>query len=633
MRLLGGRRLRYLQLGALLRLFLLLYGLYQDAHSPLPYTDIDYSVFLGGARGIVQGCPLEAAVPLGADPLDATLSELQAPPLAPVNGCAQGWLSIGARYILAHEEILNARSGGHQSAEESRQSLGEDAALSLIEPGLIETVLLPVSFAVLKPILKPLAAMGNPYARATYRYTPILAILLAPGAWFGGLFEQMWGKLLFAAADLVAAILMWDIVRLLANGSRDDQTNTAGVSQRASAGPLRRLLDSLSDPTHSVGLLWLLNPFPAQIATRGSCESIMSVLVLAFASTAVRAVQSGEPDEKSSSQEQQTSELSERTTSSEDAKEDSNPGKASPVDSKDDDIQPVGTGPASLPALPLPVLAAPVLLAFAAHMKLFPVIYGIPVLAALLSSSRTRSRWLEAIGFAGSSAYAFLGLSGFVWLVWGNVYLQESLFYHLTRSDHRHNFSPYFLPLHLLHTPGKEGYLPELAGQGSEMASKLSSFIPQLALVIMAGWRVGKVNIVAGMAIQTLAFVALNKVSTSQYFIWYLHFLPILMPWLRFSSPTTGWLVCATWALVQGLWLSQAYLLEFQAQDVFVRVWLASLVYVAGNVWVMERLLDAWRRGRMQSATRQVEKVSEQGSAADQLSKDSKGDSGTTSRS
>lgn len=29
-----------------------------------------------------------------------------------------------------------------------------------------------------------------------------------------------------------------------------------------------------------------------------------------------------------------------------------------------------------------------------------------------------------------------------------------------------------------------------------------------------------------------------------------------------------------------------------------MRVWAAGLVYVVGNAWVLERSLDAWRRGR-----------------------------------
>ena len=46
-----------------------------------------------------------------------------------------------------------------------------------------------------------LAAGGSPYERTTYRYTPLLAGALVPNVTL----HKAWGKLLFCAADLVAA--------------------------------------------------------------------------------------------------------------------------------------------------------------------------------------------------------------------------------------------------------------------------------------------------------------------------------------------------------------------------------------------------------------------------------------------
>src|SRR6266498_2011631 len=133
----------------LLRVILLFWGLYQDATSPLKYTDIDYSVFTDAARYISRGY--------------------------------------------------------------------------------------------------------SPYARATYRYTPLLAYLLLPTTWSP---QSLWfhfGKVLFAIADVVAGWLIFVILR----------ERGFGVSR---AGKFASI--------------WLLNPMVATISTRGSSEGLLGVMVM-----------------------------------------------------------------------------------------------------------------------------------------------------------------------------------------------------------------------------------------------------------------------------------------------------------------------------------------------------------------
>ena len=134
-----------------LRLTFLLYGLWQDANSPLKYTDIDYYVFTDAARYVARG--------------------------------------------------------------------------------------------------------RSPYARDTYRYTPLLAWLLLPTTW-GGAFWFSFGKILFAVSDLVAG---WLIVRILK------------TTQKLST---ERALKFAS--------IWLLNPMVATISTRGSSEGMLGVMVVAL---------------------------------------------------------------------------------------------------------------------------------------------------------------------------------------------------------------------------------------------------------------------------------------------------------------------------------------------------------------
>ena len=132
----------------LLRAILVIYGLYQDAHSPMKYTDIDYFVFTDAA----------------------------------------------------------------QFVSENR----------------------------------------SPYARDTYRYTPLLAWILLPTTWDSSWFS--FGKVLFAGGDMATG---WLIAKIL-----QDKV------------PPEKAL--------KFACIWLLNPMVAQISTRGSSEGLLGVMVTAL---------------------------------------------------------------------------------------------------------------------------------------------------------------------------------------------------------------------------------------------------------------------------------------------------------------------------------------------------------------
>lgn len=93
---------------------------------------------------------------------------------------------------------------------------------------------------------------GSPYERATYRYTPLLALLLVPNAHL----HRSLGKILFASADLIVGYLIYASLR--------DHYKLPPNKARV-----------------STSLCWLLNPFVANISTRGNAESILGVLVVA----------------------------------------------------------------------------------------------------------------------------------------------------------------------------------------------------------------------------------------------------------------------------------------------------------------------------------------------------------------
>jgi len=91
---------------------------------------------------------------------------------------------------------------------------------------------------------------NSPYLRPTYRYTPLLSILLTPNITL----HMCFGKVLFVIFDVLAGYLLYKIVVVQGRSDR------------------RAVMASL---------LWLFNPLPLTVSTRGNAESIMAVLVLA----------------------------------------------------------------------------------------------------------------------------------------------------------------------------------------------------------------------------------------------------------------------------------------------------------------------------------------------------------------
>ena len=99
---------------------------------------------------------------------------------------------------------------------------------------------------------------GSPYARSTYRYTPILAFLLIPNVTLTPLF----GKFLFSAFDVVAGQLIYAFVK--------DSLRSAlgGVGGRGEA------------KARMAAMAWLYNPLVIGVSTRGSAEAVICALVL-----------------------------------------------------------------------------------------------------------------------------------------------------------------------------------------------------------------------------------------------------------------------------------------------------------------------------------------------------------------
>lgn len=369
----------------------------------------------------------------------------------------------------------------------------------------------------------------SPFLRDTYRYSPLLAMLLVPNGWL----HSSWGKWLFVAGDGIVATLIYWIVK------------------ERSTKPTR-----LSPPMCAA--LWLYNPFTASISTRGSCESITCAMVIGMIWMLMR-------------------------------------GKVFP---------------------------AALLYGLVVHLRIYPIIYALAILLAMdedfpgvntpppkddarETPGDFRGRQLvvqflnrQRVIFSVTSATTFLLLTGTFYIKYGWPYLTNGLLYHLTRTDHRHNFSSYFYPIYL-------GMADSAQGSLASIILRWVAFMPQLTVQITLSLMYAK-DLPFCMFISTFAFVAFNKVCTAQYFVWFFCLMPLVA-----RQWTLGWRkalgIFAVWTAAQLNWLWWAYNLEFLGRNMYFQVWLGSLFFLAANAWAIAQCIQGhafhplFHRGRVVS--------------------------------
>lgn len=290
-----------------------------------------------------------------------------------------------------------------------------------------------IDYMVFTDAARYVAKGESPYARDTYRYTPLLAWMLLPTAWEGAApwstLTFAFGKALFALSDVLAG---WLVVQLLVRYYRF---------------PVERAL-------RHVAAVWLWNPMVANISTRGSSEGLLGVLVAALLWATLTKK---------------------------------------------------------------PILAG-LILGLAVHFKIYPFIYGVSILwwwdaerdGTAMAGSGLLSKALgfitpSRVKFTVAALASFVALNLVMYLQYGQPFLHHTFFHHLTRIDHRHNFSPYSTLLYLS------------AAGGAETRFEALAFLPQLILVVVALPLVlAKKSLTTAMLAQTFTFVTFNKVCTSQ---------------------------------------------------------------------------------------------------------------------
>eukprot|EP01117_Protostelium_nocturnum_P017659 TRINITY_DN7224_c0_g1_i1.p1 TRINITY_DN7224_c0_g1~~TRINITY_DN7224_c0_g1_i1.p1 ORF type:complete len:408 (+),score=81.24 TRINITY_DN7224_c0_g1_i1:145-1368(+) len=217
------------------------------------------------------------------------------------------------------------------------------------------------------------------------------------------------------------------------------------------------------------------------------------------------------------------------------------------------------------------------------HLKIYPIIYSLAIFFYIDHSVGSKHFYFlsrNRIKFFLWSASTFLLVTMWMFSIYGWEFLEETYLYHVGRKDIRHSFSLYFYYLYLTSVPS---YI-----QSSWISSSIGivAFLPQfLVCILLFTYKYYK-SLPFCLFVQTFAFVTFNKVCTVQYFVWYFCFLPLV-----FSSSSMGLkkgsFLLGIWILSQGLWLSQAYQLEFLGKDTFFNIWIAGVIFFFVNVGIL----------------------------------------------
>ncbi|KAF8390953.1 hypothetical protein HHK36_023253 [Tetracentron sinense] len=423
-----------------------------------------------------------------------------------------------------------------------------------------------VDYFVFSDAASLMASGKSPYERSTYRYSPLLALLLIPNS----IIHRSWGKFLFSASG------PWSSG--LEKGTMVPEA--AVIVTHLLVGlfihtilKLRRVPENLCLCSVAV---WLFNPFTFTIGTRGNCEPLVCAMIL----WVIICFMNGQKLDAGMVR------------------------------------QLYGSWGLAVTGH---LLQAAFWYGLVVHFRIYPIIYALPIILVLnlhnfrpgqtpaLQNWNSRQQkssqisrhtrmatlscsWFalrsfltkERILFGFFSGTTFFFCTGLFFHLYGWEFLHEALLYHLTRTDPRHNFCIYFYHIYLNHQ------------HGFSAVEKLFTFFPQLVVQLVLVSRFAQ-DLPFCLFVQTVAFVAFNKVITAQYFVWFFCLLPLILPWSNMKLKWEGLSCIFLWMGAQIHWLMWGYLLEFKGKNVFVQLWLASLLFLAANTWVLIMIIHHHR--------------------------------------
>lgn len=238
-----------------------------------------------------------------------------------------------------------------------------------------------------------------------------------------------------------------------------------------------------------------------------------------------------------------------------------------------------------------------ILLGISIHLRLYPLAFSFPMYLSLGAYKISRKTSIKTgfvslmpnkqqivLTFSCITTLIFLTYSMYV--LYGYEFLFETYIYHLFRKDTRHNFSVLFYYSYLT--------MDQLSFDIVKTVSQAFECI--ILFIISLTFGCDPKTLPFALFSQAVVLVAFNSVMTSQYFVWFLSVLPLVVHNLKII-PAKALILAIIWISAQGAWLFYAYLLEFKCRQVFIFIWLKSVVFFCANIFVLGQLIKSYTIG------------------------------------
>lgn len=234
-----------------------------------------------------------------------------------------------------------------------------------------------------------------------------------------------------------------------------------------------------------------------------------------------------------------------------------------------------------------------ILLGISIHLRLYPLCFSFPMYLSIADYRPRRVTFKLILLYllpnknqlilASSCILTLVSLTVGMYYLYGYEFLFETYIYHIFRKDTKHNFSVLFYYSYLS--------MDERLGILKSVVQCLMS-----AVLLMLSLTFGNdpKTLPFGLFCQTVVLVAYNSVVTSQYFVWFLSLLPLVVHSLKMRV-TDALMLVVVFLAPQAAWLFFAYLLEFKCKEVFLFIWAKSVIFFCANIIVLCQLIKSFK--------------------------------------